>query len=188
MRTSITKLIIAGILATTMGFEHQLAPAYAAIPGVDKGKEGQAELATTVPTALVGTWHSGSLAASNFYNHKTQEWGEPSGRGVFLVVQADGGYRFGAGEVIAATQYFIYQEGTITIVDSHLVLSAQTASEYSRDASGAPRHNQRAATGDERQPATLEYQIVMDPADSHQPSLVLTNDQGERLTLRQIAQ
>jgi hypothetical protein len=102
MRKSIVTLVSAGLLATFMGSEKQYAVA----------KDGVATSKAAVPAALVGQWQSGSLAAANFYNSSTQQWSEPNGRGMFLILQANGEYRFGAGEEITTTDYYFYQEGT----------------------------------------------------------------------------
>ncbi len=150
-------------------------------------KDGVAASKAAVPTALVGQWQSGSLAAANFYNPSTQQWSEPNGRGIFLIVQANGEYRFGAGEQIAATDYFLYQEGTIAINGSQIVFSPKMGSEYVRDAC-VHQDDQRASTKDELQASTLKFQIVTDQADGRGAKLVLTNERGELVTLRPSAQ
>ena len=83
----------------------------AQLTGGEKEKKAVANSNAAIPAALVGQWQSGSLAAANFYNPSTQQWSEPNGRGIFLIVQANGEYRFGAGEQITTTDYFLYQEG-----------------------------------------------------------------------------
>jgi len=170
MRKSIVVLVSAGLLATFMGSEKQHAVA----------KDSVATSKAAVPAALVGQWQSGSLAAANFYNSSTQQWSEPNGRGMFLIVQANGEYRFGAGEQIATTDYYFYQEGNIAINGSEIVLFPKMGSEYTNDVC-THDDDQRASTQDELRAATLKFQIVSDQA---QPCLVLTNEHGERVTLQ----
>jgi len=170
MRKSIVALVSAGLLATFMGGEKQLAVA----------KDGVATSKAAVPAALVGQWQSGSLAAANFYNPSTQQWSEPSGRGIFLIVQANGEYRFGAGEQITSIDYFLYQEGTVAINGSQIVLSPKMGRECARDVR-THEEDQRASTPNELQPSTLKFQIVLDQAE---PRLVLTNEDGGQVTLR----
>jgi hypothetical protein len=168
-----------------MGLEK---PQAVANPAGAGEKNGVAATKTAVPTTLVGQWQSGSLAATNFYDPGTQQWSGPSGRGIFLIVQADGKYRFGAGEQIATTQYFLYQEGTVTIDGSSLVFTPKAASEYTRDASAPQRKSQRAASPGELQPSTMRFQIVPDQANRLGSSLLLTDEHGEMITLRADAQ
>ncbi len=170
MRKSIVALVSAGLLATFIGGEKQHAVA----------KDGVATAKAPVPAALVGQWQSGSLAAANFYNSNTRQWNEPSGRGIFLIVQANGEYHFGAGEEISTTDYYLYQEGTIAINGSEIVLSPKMGSEYTHDVC-TYEENQRAATKDELEAATLKFQLVADQAGA---TLVLTNEHGGQVTLR----
>jgi hypothetical protein len=174
MRKSIVVLISAGLLASFMGGEKQHAVA----------KDGVANSKTAVPAALVGQWQSGSLAAANFYNSNTQQWSEPNGRGMFLILQANGEYRFGAGEQISTVDYFFYHEGTVAINGAEIVLSPKMGSEYVNDVC-THEDDQRALTKDELKAATLKFRIVMDQAE---PRLVLTNEDGGQVTLRASAQ
>jgi hypothetical protein len=143
-------------------------------------KDGVATSKAAVPAALVGQWQSGSLAAANFYNPSTQQWSEPNGRGIFLIVQANGEYRFGAGEEITTTDYYLYQEGMVEINGAEIVLSPKKGSQFERDVC-VHEEDQRASTKDELQTATLKFQIVSDQAESR---LVLINENGEQITLR----
>ncbi|MGH7454864.1 MAG: hypothetical protein ACRENG_26140 [bacterium] len=177
MRKSIVVLVSAGVLATFMGSEKQYAVA----------KDGVATSNAAVPAVLVGQWQSGSLAAANFYNSSTRQWNEPNGRGMFLIVQANGEYRFGVGEQITTTDYFLYQEGTISMHGSQMVLSPKIGSEYTHDVC-THEDDQHASTQDELRPSTLKFQIVADQADARGAKLVLTNEQGELITLRPNAQ
>lgn len=135
-----------------------------------------------VPAALVGEWQSGSLVAENFYDSNTQQWREPHGRGMFLIVQPNGGYRFGAGEQIAATQYFIYQEGTVAIQGSQVVFAPQAGSEFARD----NKTTQHASSKDALQVSTFTFQIVQHNDSSTQ--LVMIDEHGEIITLQRSAQ
>ncbi|MCI0690796.1 hypothetical protein L0337_02190 [candidate division KSB1 bacterium] len=170
MRKSIVALVSAGLLAAFMGSEKQLAIA----------KEGVATSKAAVPAALVGQWQSGSLAAANFYNSSTQQWSEPNGRGMFLILQANGEYRFGAGEEITTTDYYFYQEGTFSINGAEIVLSPKMGSQFERDVC-VHEEDQRASTQNELRAATLKFQLVSNQAESH---LVLINEHGERVMLR----
>lgn len=170
MRKSIVALVSAGLLAAFMGSEKQ--PAVA--------KDGVATSKTALPAALVGQWQSGSLAAANFYNASTQQWSEPSGRGMFLIVQANGEYRFGAGEEITTTDYYLYQEGTLSINGAEIVLSPKMGRQFERDVC-VHEEDQRAASQDELQAAKLKFRIVVDQAE---PRLVLINEDGGQVTLR----
>lgn len=136
-----------------------------------------------VPAALVGEWQSGFLAAVNFYNPSTQQWSEPNGRGMFLIVQANGEYRFGAGEQITSTDYFLYHEGTVAINGAEIVLAPKMGREYTRDVC-THEDDQRASTRNELQAATLKFQLVADQADGRSAKLVLTNEHGEQVILR----
>jgi len=147
------------------------------------GKDSVATSKAAVPAALVGQWQSGSLAAANFYNPRTQQWNEPNGRGIFLIVQANGEYRFGAGEQITSTDYFLYHEGSVAINGAEIALSPKMGSEYVRDVC-VHEDDQRASTKDELQASTLKFQIVLDQSDSRGAKLVLTNKHGELVTLR----
>lgn len=168
MRKSIVALVSAGLLAAFMGSEKQYAVA----------KDG---VATSKAAALVGQWQSGSLAVTNFYNSSTQQWGEPNGRGMFLILQANGEYRFGAGEEITNTDYYLYQEGTFSINGAEIVLSPKMGSQFERDVC-THEEDQHASAKDELQAATLKFRIVMDQAE---PRLVLINETGGQVTLRQ---
>ncbi len=181
MKNLLATLIIGISAAQLMGVARQQTDMN---PGGANEQNGVAASQAAVPAALVGKWHSGSLAATNFYDASTQQWNEPNGRGMFLIVQANGEYCFGAGEQIAATQYFIYQEGSVAIHGSQLVLAPQAGSEYARDLSAT----QRAASKAELQASTFKYQIVQDRNEAQGAKLVLTNEYGEVVTLRQRAQ
>ncbi len=170
MRTSIVVLVSAGLLATFMGSEKQHAVA----------KDAVATSKAAVPAALVGHWQTGSLAAADFYNSSAQQWSEPNGRGMFLIVQANGEYRFGAGEEISTTDYFLCHEGTIAINGAEIVLSPKSGSEYVRDVC-THEEDQRASTQDELRASSLKFQIVLDQAE---PRLVLANEHGGQVTLR----
>jgi hypothetical protein len=174
MRKSIVALVSAGLLAAFMGSEKQHAVA----------KNGVATSKAAVPAALVGQWQSGSLAAANFYNSSTQQWSEPNGRGVFLILQANGEYRFGAGEEITTTDYYLYQEGTFSINGAEIALSPKMGSQFERDVC-VHEEDQRASSQDELQAATLKFRIVMNQAE---PRLVLINEDGAQVTLRPSAQ
>jgi hypothetical protein len=167
MRKSILTLVSAGLLAAFMGSEKQYAIA----------KDG---IATAKAAALVGQWQSGSLAAANFYNPSTQQWNEPNGRGMFLILQANGEYRLGAGEEITTTDYYFYQEGTFSINGAEIALSPKMGSQFERDVC-THEEDQHASSKDELQTATLKFRIVMDQAE---PRLVLTNADGGQVTLR----
>jgi hypothetical protein len=177
MRKSIVVLVSAGLLAAFLGSEKQYAVA----------KEGVATSKAAVPAALVGQWQSGSLAATNFYNSSSQHWNEPNGRGMFLIMQANGEYRLGVGEQITTTDYYFYQEGTIAINGAEIVLSPKKGSQFERDVC-VHDEDQRASSKDELQGATLKFQIVADQAEAHGAKLVLTNEHGELITLRPSAQ
>jgi hypothetical protein len=173
MRKSIVALVSAGLLAAFMGSEKQLAIA----------KEGGAASKAAVPAALVGQWNSGSLAAANFYNSSTQKWSEPNGRGMFLILQANGVYRFGAGEEITTTDYYFYQEGTFSINGAEIVLSPKMGSQFERDVC-VHEEDQRASTEDELQAAKLKFRIVLDQVDACGAKLALSNENGEQITLQ----
>ena len=177
MKKLIVTLIIGISAAQLMGGAKQKNPV-----GAIK-KDGVVTSKAAVPAALVGQWRSGSLTAANFYNPNTQQWSEPSGRGIFLIVQANGEYRFGAGEQITSTDYFLYQEGTIAINGSQIVLSPKMGREFTRDIC-VHEDDQRASTKDELRAATLKFRIVADHADARGAKLVLTNKHGELITLR----
>lgn len=181
MRKSMLVLGSAGLLTTFMGFAKPLAVAN---PVGATGKNSVATAKAAVPATLVGQWHSGSLAAANFYNPSAQQWSDPNGRGMFLIVQANGEYRFGAGEEITTTDYFLYQEGTIAMNGAQMVLIPKRGSEYSHDVC-THEDDQHALTKAELQGATLKFQIDTDQAGT---KLVLTNEQGEVITLRPNAQ
>ncbi len=170
MKNLIVTLIIGISAAQLMGSEKQHAVA----------KDAVANSKAAVPAALVGQWQSGSLAAANFYNSSTQQWSEPNGRGIFLIVQANGEYRFGAGEEIVTTDYYFYQEGTFSINGAEIVLSPKMGSQFERDVC-VHEEDQRASSQDELQAATLKFRIVMNQAESR---LVLINEDGGQVTLR----
>lgn len=177
MRKSILVLVGTGLLVTFMGSEKENAVAM----------EGAASSKAAVPVALVGQWRSGSLDAANYYDSNTQQWNEPNGRGMFLIVRANGEYRFGAGEEITTTDYYLYQEGTISMNGSQMVLTPKLGCEYTRDVC-THEEDQSASTKNELQASTLKFQIVMDQAGARGAKLVLTNEQGELITLRSNAQ
>lgn len=91
----------------------------------EKEKKVAANSNAAVPAALVGAWQSGAISPANFYNSNTQQWQEPNGRGFFLILQANGAYRFGAGEQITSLDYFLYHEGGVAINGAEIVLSPQ---------------------------------------------------------------
>jgi hypothetical protein len=167
MRKSIVAIVSAGLLAAFLGSEKQYAIA----------KDG---VATSKAAALVGQWQNGSLAAANFYNSSTQQWNEPKGRGMFLILQANGEYRFGAGEAMTTTDYYFYQEGAFSSNGAEIVLSPKMGSQFERDVC-THEEEQRALSKDELQAATLKFLIVMDQAE---PRLVLVNENGGQVTLR----
>jgi len=153
----------------------------------EKEKKAAANSNAAVPAALVGQWQSGSISTANFYDAATQQWNEPNGRGMFLIVQANGEYRFGAGEQITSTDYFLHQEGTVAINGLQIVFSPKMASEYVRDVC-VHQDDQRASTKDELQATTLKFQIVANQADGRGAELMLTNEHGEQIILRSHAQ
>lgn len=150
----------------------------------EKEKKAAANSNAAVPAALVGVWQSGSLASTDFYNASTQQWSEPSGRGIFLIVQANGEYRFGAGEQITSLDYFLYQEGSAAINGTEIVLAPKMGSEYTNDLC-THEEEQRASIKDELQASALKFQIV---AGQNGMQLVLTNERGESMILQQRAQ
>jgi hypothetical protein len=170
MRKSIVALVSAGLLAASMGSENQLAIA----------KDGVANSKAAVPAALLGQWQNGSLAAAKFYSSSSRQWNEPSGRGMFLIVEANGEYRLGAGEEVVTTDYYFYQEGSIAINGAEIVLSPQMGSEYTNDVC-THEDDQRASSKDELQAAKLKFQLGADQAGA---KLVLINEHGEQVVLR----
>jgi len=146
-----------------------------------------AESKAAVPAALVGQWQSGSISTANFYNADAQQWSDPSGRGMFLIVHANGEYRFGAGEQITSTDYFLYQEGSVASNGAEIVLTPKMGSEFTRDVC-IHAEDQRASTKNELQTTSLKFQIVANQADGRGAELVLTNEHGEQVMLRLRAQ
>lgn len=159
----------------------------AQLTGGEKEKKAVANSSAAIPAALVGQWLSGSLAAANFYNPSTQQWNEPNGRGIFLIVQANGEYRFGAGEQITTIDYFLYHEGSVASNGSEIVLLPKMGSEYVHDVC-THEEEQRASTQDELRAAPLKFQIVADGADARSAKLVLITENGELITLRPCVQ
>jgi len=150
-----------------------------------------------VPAALVGRWSNGSLLATNFYDSEAQQWRAPAGTGLFLTVQADGKYSLGGGECVGAGEeaiiYFFYQEGTITASGSQIVLNPFTGTDYTQcggpaglTTNGAAREEQWLAAENELQPSSFRFQIVSEA--SGKATLVLINEQGEQVSLRQSAE
>lgn len=150
----------------------------------EKEKKVVASSSAAMPAALVGQWQSGSVVPTNFYDSSSQQWSEPNGRGIFLIVEANGKYHFGAGEQITSVDYFLYNEGRAAIDDGQIVLSPQLGSEYSRDLC-IHAEDQRASSKAELQAAVFNFRVI---ADQHGTQLVLTNASGESVTLQRRAQ
>ena len=180
MRKSVVVLVASGLLTAFMGLEK---PQAVANPAGEGEKNGVATSKTAIPTNLAGQWQSGSLAVANFYNRDSQQWMEPAGRGIFLIVQANGTYRFGAGEQISTTHYFLYQEGTVTIDGSYVVFTPNAGSEYASDAGTFQGNRQRASGQSELRPSTMRFQIEQDQVNHLGARLVLTDEHGARTTL-----
>ena len=140
-----------------------------------------------VPAALVGQWQNGSLATANFYDPSMQRWNEPSGCGLFLILKASGEYRLGAGEQITSTDYFLYQEGTVAINGTEIVLTPKMGSEFTRDVC-VHEDDERVSTKNELQAATLKFKLVAKQADGRGTKLMLTNAAGEQIILQSGAQ
>jgi hypothetical protein len=102
---------------------------------------------------------------------------------MFLILQANGEYRFGAGEEITTTDYYFYQEGTFEINGAEIVLSPKMGSQFERDIC-VHEENQRASTADELRAATLKFRVALDQLDACGAKLVLSNENGEQITLQ----
>ena len=177
MKNLIATLVIGISAAQLMGADQMNATAA-------NGNDGAVASKAALPASLVGQWESGSLAATNFYDASTQQWQAPNGRGMFLVVLPNGEYRFGAGEQIATTQYFIYQEGTVAIQGSEIVFSPKAGSDCARDINASQRQDQHASRPQELQPSTFQFRIVPDQANAHGAKLMLSDVHGKLVTLQ----
>lgn len=186
MKKAIALLIIGIGLAPVLAGGKQPATAAA---GVTESS-GPANSRLEVPAALVGRWSNGSITAANFYNSEAQQWRAPQGTGLFLTVQADGRYSLGGGECVGAGEeaitYFFYQEGTITAGESQIVLNPFTGTDYTQCGGIAAREEQWLAAENELQPSSFRFQIVAEA--SGKATLVLINEQGEQVSLRQSAE
>ncbi|MCG3158495.1 MAG: hypothetical protein DKINENOH_05139 [bacterium] len=188
MKKAIALLIIGISLAPVLAGGKQSATAAA---GVTESS-GPANSRLEVPAALVGRWSNGSITAANFYNSEAQQWRAPQGTGLFLTVQADGRYALGGGECVGAGEeaitYFFYQEGTIIASESQVVLNPFTGTDYTQCGGLAAREEQWLAAENELQPSTFRFQIVAATEASGKATLVLINEQGEQVSLRQSAE
>lgn len=181
MKKLIVPLIL-GITATQLGAGEKQKDSFRAAE-----ENIVATTKTAIPAALVGQWQIGSLTAANFYDPGAQRWNEPSGCGLFLILQANGEYRFGVGEQITSTDYFLYQEGTVAINGAEIVFTPKMGSEFTRDIC-VHEDNERASTKNELQAATLKFEFVAKQADGRGAKLMLTNEAGEQIILQSRAQ
>lgn len=168
MKKFIVTLIIGMSAAQLMSSEKQN----------DSAVVGESKAA--VPVALIGVWQSGSIAPVNFYDANKQQWNAPNGRGMFLIVQANGQYRFGVGEQITYTDYFTYEEGVVANYGAEIVLAPKMGSKYTRDIC-VHTEEQQAMSKLELSNSTLKFQINSTPSG---PRFVLTNEFGESITLQ----
>ncbi len=186
MKKAIALLIIAISLAPVLAGDQQ--PAMAAARVTESSAPASARL--EVPVALVGRWSNGSITAAHFYNSEAQQWRAPEGTGLFLTVQADGKYSLDGGECVGAGEeaitYFFHQEGTITASGSQLVLNPFTGTDYTQCGGSAAREELWLAAENELQPSSFRFQIVAEA--SGKATLVLINEQGEQVSLRQSAE
>lgn len=183
MKKAIALLIVGIGLAPVLAGDKHSPTAAARVTEIS----GPANSRLKVPVALVGRWSNGSISAASFYNAETQQWRAPAGTGLFLTVQADGRYSLGGGECVGAGEeaitYFFYQEGTITAGGSQIMLIPFTGTGYTQCGGIAARGEQWLVAENELQPSTFLFQIVA--AASGKATLLLTNDQGEQVNLRQ---
>jgi hypothetical protein len=85
------------------------------------GPDGAAAAPSTrVPDELVGTWYSGDVSPTQFYNPNTGQWGGSGyGKGLFYTFKQDGRYEFGfqlTSQLYGCgTLTFFYVTGTMTV-------------------------------------------------------------------------
>lgn len=101
--------------------------------GADGGNGGSG----SVPTELVGTWHTGSVSMIQYYDSGTGDWAPTSGDGYTYEFTADGKYTFAGILQISTygctTTLFEYAEGTATVNGSELVLQPKKGTFQSQD-------------------------------------------------------
>ena len=81
---------------------------------------------TPVPQELVGTWFSGTIGLTNFYNPSNGQWTSGRGFGMFYKLNSDGTYEYGwQGQVTyygCTTAGLVFKKGTVVVSDSMLTL------------------------------------------------------------------
>jgi hypothetical protein len=95
---------------------------------------------TRVPDELVGTWFSGDVSPTEFYNPHTGHWGGNGyGQGVFYRFSADGSYEYGYqnwSELYGCgTQTMFYVKGTMEVDETVrvFVLHPTSAKRFERN-------------------------------------------------------
>ena len=81
---------------------------------------------TPVPDELIGTWFTGTIGFTNFYNPTTGSWNNSRGLGMFYTLNANGTFEYGwSGEIYnygCSTKGMIYRRGTVVVSDSVVTL------------------------------------------------------------------
>lgn len=91
----------------------------------------------SLPSELVGTWHTGSVSMIDYYNPATGEWAPPSGSGFTYTFTADG--KFTHAGILQVSTYgctttlFEYLEGTAEVQGTKLVLKPKKGKFKSQD-------------------------------------------------------
>lgn len=115
---------------------------------------------TPVPAKFVGTWYTGSVSLSNFYNSTTGHWSNAVGNGSFYRFSQDGTFEFGWQmhvSLYGCTNIgMVYRRGTVSVQDSVLVLYDQYSRVMGQD-------NCNASQNYEKPGATTTETLVAQP-------------------------
>lgn len=141
----------------------------------------------TNPSVLVGTWRNGNIATLDFYNAQTGEWQNRTGEGMFLTIQANGEYRLGSVVTTylngSEARHQLFQQGTVVIFGTQLVLQPTSGYTEALENCSSQRAVNLQAGANDLLISTFAFEIVAEKNVPYRPSLVLTSEVGEKITL-----
>lgn len=141
----------------------------------------------TIPAALIGTWRRGEIATVDFYNAQTGAWQNDAAEGMFLSLQPSGEYRLGSVESVylngSEARHQLYQQGKAAILGKQLMLHPTSGYTEVRENCAPARAAKSQFGANDLAASAFAFEIVADKNVPYRPTLVLTNESGEKITL-----
>jgi hypothetical protein len=140
-----------------------------------------------IPAALAGTWRNGDIATVDFYDAQTGVWQNEAAEGMFLSIQPNGEYRLGSVESIylngSEARHQLYQEGKAVIIGKQLVLQPTSGYTEVRENCAPQRNGESQVSANDLAASAFAFEIVAENNVPYRPTLVLTSETGEKITL-----